>query len=63
MDDIYKAIQEFAKQKGYMMILDVSKMAEANIVMALDEKALITKEFITFYNARPATTATTSTPK
>ncbi|MBX7170811.1 MAG: hypothetical protein K1X72_07625, partial [Pyrinomonadaceae bacterium] len=61
--DIYKAVQEFSKQKGYMMILDIGKMADADIVMALDEKADVTKDFITFYNARPATTATTSTPK
>lgn len=63
LNEIYKGIQEFSKQKGYMMILDVSKMAEADVIMALDEKALITKEFITFYNARPATTASTATPK
>lgn len=63
MQDIYKAVQEFSKQKGYMMILDIGKMADADIVMALDEKADVTKDFITFYNARPATTATTSTPK
>lgn len=63
LQDIYKAVQEFSKQKGYTMILDIGKMAEADIVMALDEKADVTKDFITFYNARPATTATTATPK
>jgi Skp family chaperone for outer membrane proteins len=63
MGDIYKAMQEYAKQKGYLMILDVSKMAEANLVMAVDEKSLITKDFIAFYNARPATTVVANTPK
>ena len=63
MGDIYKAMQEFAKQKGYALLLDVSKLADAQLVMAVDEKALITKDFIAFYNARPATTATTATPK
>lgn len=62
MGDIYKALQEYAAQKGYLMILDVSKLAEAELVMALDEKSLITKDFVTFYNARPATSAAT-TPK
>ena len=63
LQDIYKAVQEFAKQKGYLMILDISKMAEADMIMALDEKADVTKEFAVFYNARPAGTATTVAPK
>jgi Skp family chaperone for outer membrane proteins len=63
LDDIYKAVQEFAKQKGYMMILDGGKLEESGILVGLTETADITKEFVTFYNARPATTATTATPK
>lgn len=63
LQDIYKAVQEFSDQKGYLMILDISKMADADIIMALDKKADVTKDFIVFYNARPATTATTATPK
>jgi Skp family chaperone for outer membrane proteins len=63
MDDIYKAVQEFAKQKGYMMILDGAKLEESGILVGMTETADITKEFVTFYNARPATTATTATPK
>jgi Skp family chaperone for outer membrane proteins len=62
MGDIYKAMQEYAKQKGYLMILDVNKLAQAELIMAVDEKSLITKEFIVFYNARPATSAA-NTPK
>jgi Skp family chaperone for outer membrane proteins len=58
LQDIGKAMQDFAKQKGYMLILDIAKMAEGDLILALDEKADVTKEFITFYNARPATTAT-----
>lgn len=62
--DIGKAMQEFAKQKGYTVILDGAKLEEAAILLAIgDEKIDVTKEFITFYNARPATTATTTTPK
>lgn len=59
--DIYRVLQEFAKTKGYPLILDVAKMSEANIILALDEKSDVTKEFIAFYNARPATAATTAT--
>lgn len=63
MQDIMKAVQEFSKQKAYAMVLDVARLEESGILLGLDEKADITKEFIIFYNARPATTATTATPK
>ena len=61
--DISKAIQDYAKAKGYMAILDIAALANANAILALDPTANITKDFITYYNARPATTATTTTPK
>lgn len=61
--DISKAIQDFAKQKGYAVVLDIAALASANAILALDPTANITKEFITYYNARPATTATTAAPK
>ena len=63
MQDIMKAVQEFSKQKSYALVLDVARLEEAGILLGLDEKADITKEFITFYNARPATTAAATTPK
>lgn len=63
LQDIGKAIQEFSKQKGYTLILDIAKMAEGDLILALDEKADVTKEFITFYNTRPAGTASAVTPK
>jgi outer membrane protein len=54
--DISRVMQDFAKQKGYSVILDISKLAGA--VLVYDEaKADVTKEFITFYNARSATAA------
>lgn len=60
--DIGKAMQEYAKQKGYTIILDGAKLEEAAILLAIgDEKIDVTKDFITFYNARPATTAATTT--
>lgn len=56
--DIYKVMQDFAKQKGYPIILDLAKMDEANIILAIgDDKVDVTDEFVTFYNARPATAA------
>jgi Skp family chaperone for outer membrane proteins len=61
--DISKAIQDFAKSKGYAVVLDIAALANANAILALDPAANITKEFITFYNARPATAATAATPK
>ncbi|MGI8788997.1 MAG: OmpH family outer membrane protein [Pyrinomonadaceae bacterium] len=55
--DIGNALQEFAKKNGFMMILDAAKLDGAGLLLAFDEKYDITKDFITFYNARPATTA------
>ncbi|MBK9162923.1 MAG: OmpH family outer membrane protein [Acidobacteria bacterium] len=53
--DIVQRISDFAKQKGYTVVFDISKMAEAGAILHLDPSTDITKEFITFYNARPAT--------
>lgn len=59
--DIFKVMQDFAKQKSYPIILDLAKMDEANIILAIgDDKVDVTKEFVAFYNARPATAATTA---
>lgn len=55
--DIGNALQEFAKKNGYMMILDASKLDGAGLLLAFDEKFDVTKDFIAFYNTRPATTA------
>lgn len=63
MADIMKGLDEFAKQKGYALILDAAKLVNNGIILALDgAKVDVTKEFITFYNARPATTASTAAP-
>ena len=63
LGDIYKAMQDFAKQKGYAVILDGVKLQESGILMAFDDKFNVTTEFIQFYNARPAGTATAAAPK
>jgi Skp family chaperone for outer membrane proteins len=56
--DIGNAIQEYTKKNGYVIMLDVAKLDGAGLILGMDETADITKAFITFYNARPATTAT-----
>lgn len=55
--EIGTSIQAFAKQKGYTLVLDVGRMYSAQMLLFIDEKTDITKEFITFYNAKPAGTA------
>jgi Skp family chaperone for outer membrane proteins len=62
--EIGKALQEFASQKGFALILDAAKLDANGFILAFDApKVDVTKEFITFFNARPATTATTTTPR
>jgi Skp family chaperone for outer membrane proteins len=61
---ILSDIGKFAKAKGYALILDAAKLEGAGLILAVDlPKVDVTKDFITFYNARPATTATTATPR
>ena len=61
--DIIKGLNDFAKQKGYAVIFDGGKLEEAGILMGFDDKYDVTKEFIAFYNQRPAGTAAATTPK
>ena len=61
--DIGKAIGEFGKQKGYVAIFDLEKLAQAGAILHLEPSANVTKEFIAFYNARPAAAATAVAPK
>jgi len=64
LQDISKAMQDYAKQKGYAIILDAAKLEDSGLILGVgDDKIDVTKDFITFYNARPAATATTAAPK
>ena len=64
MQDIYKSLQDFTTQKGYDLILDAAKLDAGQLILGFNPaKVDVTKEFITFYNARPGTTATTAAPK
>jgi Skp family chaperone for outer membrane proteins len=65
-DQIGKALDEYAKQKGYTVIIDISALGQQNApspILLLDPSVNITKDFITYFNSRPATTATTAAPK
>ncbi len=64
-NDLLRAIGDYAKAKGYTVVLDIAALANENMnaILALDPAANITQDFITYYNARPAATATTATPK
>lgn len=55
--DIGKAIQEYAKQKGFLMVFDASKDEKGMLLWADMAAVDSTSDFIKFYNARPAGTA------
>ena len=61
--EISKAIQDYAKTKGYAAILDISALAQANAILALDGSSNVTKDFVAWFNTRPAGTASTAAPK
>ena len=64
LQDIMKAMDEFSKQKGYALILDAAKLEGAGLILAVDlPKVDVTKDFITFYNARQPTTASAAAPR
>lgn len=48
LEEIRGAMQEYSRLKGYQVVIDVSKMGAALVVF--DEKADITKDFITWFN-------------
>jgi len=64
--DIGKALNDYAKSKGYAVILDGAKLEQAGVLLGFDDKYDITKDFITFYNGRggaaTASTAGTTAP-
>lgn len=63
--NIFQALQDYAKAKGFAVIIDISALGQENApnpVLFLEPSANVTKDFITYYNTRPATTATTAAP-
>jgi len=63
--DIFKVLQDWAKTKGYNVVFDIAALAndKMNALIVLDPSVDVTKDFVTFYNARPPSTAGTSVPK
>lgn len=55
--EVGESITTFAKQKGYTLVLDVSRLFNAQMLLYMDDGSDITDEFIKFYNAKPAGTA------
>lgn len=55
--DILKAMNDYAKAKGFAVILDGARLEQAEILLGFDDKYDITRDFIAFYNARPPGTA------
>lgn len=56
--DVGKALVEYAKQKGYTLVMDSGKLYQAQVLLYLQDSTDITKEFVQFYNAKPAGSAT-----
>lgn len=50
---IGKGLQEYAKQKGYALIFDSSKDQNGFLIAIGDQSLDVTKDFITYYNAKP----------
>lgn len=57
-NDILKAMSEYAKSKGFAVILDGIALEQAQLLLGFDEKYDVTKDFIAYYNSRPAGAAT-----
>ena len=56
--DIYKAMDTFAKQKGYPIILDLVQLVETKLILAIgDQQVNVTTEFIQYFNTLPAGSA------
>ncbi len=64
-NNIFLALQEYAKKNGFAAVLDISALGTAeqpSPLVFLEPSADITRAFIAYYNTRPATTATTAAP-
>ena len=60
--EIGSALTDYAKQKGLSMVLDGAKMADQGFLIAVDQTVDLTEDFIKYFNAKPATTASTAAP-
>ncbi len=46
-------LQDYAKQKGHTLIFDASKDQNGLLIAIGDQSVDVTKDFVTFYNAKP----------
>lgn len=56
---IFQSLQEYAKTKGYSVVLDISTIGNADQpspILVLDPSANITRDFIAYYNGRATAT-------
>jgi Skp family chaperone for outer membrane proteins len=53
-NQILLALNDYAKQKGYAVILNGPKLEQDDLLMGFDDRYDVTADFITFFNARPA---------
>jgi Skp family chaperone for outer membrane proteins len=60
--EIGGALSEYAKQKGLSMVLDGAKMADQGLLIAVDQTVDLTEDFIKYFNSKPASTASTTSP-
>jgi Skp family chaperone for outer membrane proteins len=63
LEEISTAMQDYANQKGYDLIFDLAKIGGEGHLLVMTPKADVTKDFVAFFNARPARAATASAPR
>ncbi|NJM52314.1 MAG: OmpH family outer membrane protein [Blastocatellia bacterium] len=57
-----KSLAEYIKTKGFGIVFDVSKDQNGMLIFATEQYD-ITRDFIAFYNSRPVTATTPTTPR
>ena len=60
--EVLKVLEEYLKSKNFGLVFDVSKDQSGMLIFAT-EQYNITRDFIAFYNSRPATATTPTTPR
>lgn len=50
---IMTGLQDYAKAKGYTLIFDIAKDQNGLLIAIGDQSADVTRDFITYYNAKP----------
>lgn len=61
--EIFIAVTDYAKAKGYDLVLDGANLERTGSLLFVNQGMDLTADFIKFFNAKPATTASTAAPK